>query len=779
MKRKGSAAAILVTAGLAGGLLVAAVPPALGASSSPGFITTFAGGAGRGQTDNVAQHPTSVVAGPGGAVYVGDDGVVREFTSTSSYEHVVAGIGPNGVSRGKGRLATQTAVGQVTGEAVDAAGNLVIASSNNQVQVLAASTGTFYGQAMTAEHMYTIATVSGGFTNNGFPRPGAYGVAIDSSGNVLISNEGESEVVVFAASTGTFYGQAMTAGDIYTIAGTGTSGYNGDGIPALSAELDNPEGLAVDSAGNVLVADALNNTIRVVADSTGTFYGQAMTAGDIYTIAGGSATQAQLNLPSGVAIDQAGNVLIADMSDNQIRVLAATSGTFYGQAMTAGDIYTIAGTGQLGYSRNGVQATEARLYLPQGVATDQAGNVLIADTRNYRVRVIAASTGTFYHRAMTAGDIYTIAGDGYLFFSGDGHPARDAELEDTGTLAVSGSGDVVIGNWAGNRIRVVAGSSGTRFGRALIAGDIYTIAGTRKAGYSGDGGPGTAAELDGPVGVATDSAGNVLIADRDNNRVRVVAATSGTLYGQAMTAGDIYTIAGTGKAGYSGDGGPATSAELSSPGGLTVDAYGNVLISDNGNGRVRVVAATSGTFYGQAMTAGDIYTIAAGLDLGDVGIAGLAVDHSGNVIIPSEFVVEVLAASTGTFYGQAMTAGDIYTIAGNGAAGSWGSGIPATSAGLDGVSSVAVDNAGNVIIVDSGNGHAGVVAAVSGTFYGHAMTAGDIYIIAGTGKGGFYGDGGPGTSARLSYSLTGVAVNGAGDVLIADSGNDRVREVFG
>jgi trimeric autotransporter adhesin len=797
MKRMSPAAAVLVTVSLAGGLLAAAVPPALGASSSPGIITTFAGGAGRGQTDNVAQDPTSVVAGLGGAVYVGDDGVVREFTSTSSYERVAAGIGPNGVSRGKDRLATQTAVGQVTGEAVDAAGNLVVASGVH-IQVLAASTGTFYGQAMTAGHMYTIATVPSGVVP-----PFATGVAIDSDGNVVISNEViysnavDSQVLVFAASTGTFYGQAMTAGQLYTIAGgTYKCGYNGDGIPALSAELCVPTGVAVDSAGNVLVADTDNDRIRVIADSTGTFYGQAMTAGDIYTIAGGGtaglgdggpATEAELTFPEGVAVDTAGNVLIADTGDNRIRAVADSTGTFYGQAMTAGDIYTVAGTGASGYSGNGVPATEAKLDSPEAVATDEAGNVLVADTGNDRVRVLAATSGTFYRRSMTAGDIYTVAGDGSQFFSGDGHPARDAELQDDGTLAVSGSGDVVIGNYYGNRIRVVAGSSGTRFGRAMTARDIYTIAGTGKEGYSGDGGPGSAAELNGPGGVATDSAGNVLIAASHNNRVRVVAAVSGTFYGQAMTAGDIYTIAGDGTKGYAGDGGTATSAELYWPGGLTVDAHGNVLISDNGNDRIRVVAAVSGTFYGQAMTAGDIYTIASGLNLGyrttppargNSGIAGLAVDHSGNVIIPSQFEVKVLAASTGTFYGQAMTAGDIYTIAGTGSSGGWKNGVPATSAGLGGVQSVAVDSAGNVIITDWGNHKVGVLAAASGTFYGQAMTAGDLYDIAGTIDTGFYGDGGPGRSARLT-NPAGVAVNGAGDVLIADSGNDRVREVFG
>jgi hypothetical protein len=157
--------------------------------------------------------------------------------------------------------------------------------------------------------------------------------------------------------------------------------------------------------------------------------------------------------------------------------------------MTAGDIYTVAGTGAGGYVGNGRPATQAKLHVPFALATDQAGNVLIADTFNDRVRVLAAASGTFYGRAMIAGDIYTIAGNGYQFYSGDGHPARDAELGDSGLLAVTRSGDLAIADTGSNRIRVVAGNSGTRFGQAMTAGDIYTIAGNGKAGYT----PGTAA----------------------------------------------------------------------------------------------------------------------------------------------------------------------------------------------------------------------------------------------------------------------------------------------
>ncbi len=157
---------------------------------------------------------------------------------------------------------------------------------------------------------------------------------------------------------------------------------------------------------------------------------------------------------------------------------------------------------------------------------------------------------------------------------------------------------------------MVAASTGTFYGRAMTAGDIYTIAGDGHQGYSGDGGPATSAELGFPTGVAVDSSGNVLINDFNNNAVRVVAASTGTFYGRAMTAGDIYTLAGDGHPGFAGDGGPAAGSQLDDPNGVAVDSAGNVVIADAGNNRVRVVAAGPGTFYGVPMTAGDIYTVA-------------------------------------------------------------------------------------------------------------------------------------------------------------------------
>ena len=394
------------------------------------------------------------------------------------------------------------------------------------------------------------------------------------------------------------------------MAGNGSPGFSGDAGPAAQAELSAPADMALGSQGNLMIADTGHERVRVVAGESGTFFGRAMTAGDIYTVAGtgvggfsgngGPAVHARLDRPTGVALDAAGNVLISDSFNERIRVLAAATGTFYGQAMTTGHIYTIAGTGTQGFSGDGGPATAAELDTPLRATVDAAGNVLVSDSFNERIRVVAAASGTFYGRAMTAGDIYTIAGNGTAGFSGDGGPATAAGLYKPLRVLVDAAGNLVFCDERDNRIRVVAAASGTFYGRAMTAGDIYTIAGTGKRGVSGDGGPATRAEVGEPAGVTLDAAGNLLIATRNGGRIRVVAAASGTFYGQAMTAGDIYTIAGGGTGGL-GDGGPATSGVLQQPGAVVVDDAGYVLICDTADKRIREVSGPAAIAAGTAV----------------------------------------------------------------------------------------------------------------------------------------------------------------------------------
>jgi trimeric autotransporter adhesin len=385
----------------------------------------------------------------------------------------------------------------------------------------------------------------------------------------------------------------------------------------------------------------------------GRFHHQAMSAGDISTIAGGwtgglgdggLAARSELSAPADIALGREGNLVIADTGHVRVRMVAAATGRYYGRAMTAGHIYTIAGKGAAGFSGDGGPAVQARLHRPTGVALDAAGNVLISDSFNERIRVLAAKTGRFYGRAMTEGDIYTIAGNGTQGFSGDGGPATAAELNTPLRTTVDAAGNVLISDSFNQRLRVLAVRTGRFYGRAMTEGDIYAIAGNGSEGFSGDGGPATAAGLYKPLRVTVDAAGNLVFCDERDNRIRVVAAATGTFYGRAMTAGDIYTIAGTGTRGTTGDGGPATRAEVGEPAGVTLDVLGNLLIATRNGGRIRVVPAKTGTFYGRAMTARHIYTIAGGGSggLGDGGPATSAVlrqpgavmlDTAGNVLI--------------------------------------------------------------------------------------------------------------------------------------------------
>ncbi|WP_250279867.1 NHL repeat-containing protein [Frankia sp. Cppng1_Ct_nod] len=335
---------------------------------------------------------------------------------------------------------------------------------------------------------------------------------------------------------------------IGTIAGTATSGFSGDGGPATQAGLTKPDDPVPDAAGNLYIPDTGNNRIRrITADGTITTIagtGKYDFSGD-----GGPATQAHFATPTDVMLDAAGNLYIADTDNNRIR-----------RVTTDGTITTIAGTGIQGFSGDGGPATQAHLAKPTDMALDAAGNLYIADTDNNRIR-----------RITTDGTITTIAGTGtgtgtdIQGFSGDGGPATQAHLTKPGGVVVDAAGNLYIADNGNNRIR-----------RVTADGTITTIAGTGAEGFSGDGGPATQAHLANPGGVVVDAAGNLYIADTDNNRIRRVT-----------TDGTITTIAGTGIQGFSGDGGPATQADLATPNGLGLDMAGNLYISDNSNNRIR------------------------------------------------------------------------------------------------------------------------------------------------------------------------------------------------
>jgi len=421
---------------------------------------------------------------------------------------------------------------------------------------------------------------------------------------------------------------AAAPGDISTIAGTGMPGENGDGIPAVTATVDEPQGIAVDAHGNTLIADTDNNRVRVIAASpanpgyplAGCAATCTWTVGDIYIIAGDGtgyngdgipATSAELNSPTDVAVDAFGNPLIADAGNERIRVVAVstTNPGYPTGRWTVGDIYTVAGNGpgNVHYNGDGMYATDAQLFDPERITVDTDGNPLIADTGNSRVRVVAVSASNPGYQlagctgpcTWSLGNIYTVAGDGTAGYNGDGIPATGAELNAPAGVAVDSAGNVYIADTSNHRVRVVAVSP-TNPGYPIASwtvGDIYTVAGDGIPSYTQDGVPAAAVELDAPQDVAVDLHGNPLIADTDNSRVRVIAlSTSNPGYPLAgcagpcsWTVGDIYTVAGDGTSSYNGDSVVATDAQLNLPGGITVDRHGNLYIADSFNSRVRAV----------------------------------------------------------------------------------------------------------------------------------------------------------------------------------------------
>ena len=329
----------------------------------------------------------------------------------------------------------------------------------------------------------------GGQATNAEIRPG--GVATDAVGNLYIVNNIDS-----ASSTAGVIRKVNTLGIISTIAGVSTWGYSGDGAPATAAKLNNPTGVAFDAVGNLYIADQYNNRIRIVntLGIINTFAGNGSTTanGD-----GGAATAAGLGYPEGIAIDANGNLYFSDRVNNRIRKIS-----------TSGIINTIAGNGVAGYSGDGGQATAATLYRPLDLAIDEEGNLYINDNLNDRIR-----------KVNTLGIITTIVGNGINSYSGDGGQATAATLNFPGGVVVDAASNIYIGDMFNMRIRRMINTSGI----------INTIVGNGTAGYSGDGGQATGAELNYPQEIALDAVGNLYIADAGNARIRKVtnAAASG------------------------------------------------------------------------------------------------------------------------------------------------------------------------------------------------------------------------------------------------------------
>jgi sugar lactone lactonase YvrE len=513
-------------------------------------------------------------------------------------------------------------------------------------------------------------------------------------------------------------------GVITTVAGTGDAGFSGDGGPATAAQLDGPTGIAVDSAApaNLYIADQLNQRVRKV-DTTGTI---STIAGTGFQGSGlpGPATQSDLNDPSGIAVDVAGDVYVADTGNSRV------------QKVSGGNIFPIAGGLGSGYEGDGGPALAAAMRGPTGVALDNAvpPNIYVLDTFNRVVRRVDGVTTI----------ITTVAGNGTFGYSGDGGPGTAAQLA-TAPPGVSGAFSYGVAADDSGRV-LVADIINARV-RQVESGTITTFAGTgRRCCYSLGTGPAALAQLGFPAGMASDGAGGVYVAEQTNNRVRHVDA-----------GGVISTVAGTGVAGSAGDGGPATAAQLNAPFSVARDRNGNLYVADNNNNRVTRVDS-SGVSTTVAGTGAPGFSGDGGPATASQlnGPSGVAVDAAGALVI----------GDTGNHRVRRVdSAGVITTVAGTGAYGFSGDGGPATAAKLSLIYGVAVDTAGGILISDSGNHRVRRVSA-----------DGVISAFAGAGVAGSGGDGGPARSAQLR-SPAGMAVDGAGEVFIADFGAHRVRKV--
>ena len=322
------------------------------------------------------------------------------------------------------------------------------------------------------------------------------------------------------------------------------------------------------------------------------------------------ATSDALGYTGGVAVDPSGDLLLDDQTNDVVSVVANFTGSLIGSTVTAYDIYAVAGTGAYSEGRYNGPATNAEFSSPSSVRVDSSGDIVIADTGNDVVRFIPAVSGTYFGHSMTAGDIYDVAGNGQSGSTGDGGVATSGELDAPGGANFDAAGDIIIADTGNNVIRFVPASSGTYFGVPMTVGDIYTIAGNTTSGYSGDTGPATSAELKSPTSVTLDSSGGLVISDSGNSVVRYVPRTTGAYFGSSLTANDIYTVVGNATQGYSGNSGPATSAELHSVNDAVVDSSGNLFVVDSGNDVIRFVPASTGLYFGQSMLADNIYTIA-------------------------------------------------------------------------------------------------------------------------------------------------------------------------
>lgn len=627
--------------------------------------------------------PWGVATDANGVIYIADQRDNRILKiGTDGKLSILAGDGTPQFSGDNGP-ALQASLNEPRGLKLDGKGGLYVADSGN-FRVRKVDLATL-----------TITTVAG----NGSPqRSGDLGpalqagmypddIAVDSVGNLYIAEFYNNVIRKVSAADQT----------ISAIAGNGIPGFFGDNGAASASILYGPTGISVDAQGAIYFVDYFNAEVRKIDPKTG-FITDFAGNGYLGVLDGVPAINAPLPIPTGTAVEANGNILILNL--------------YYVQRVTVKDgiLHNIGGNTTIGYLGDGV-VTGTEFALPQYIAAAPNGDILVADTYNYRIRRIRGTS------------ITSVAGTTIA----DNIPATTAFLNGPAAVTGSGQGGFLIGDTGNSRIRSVSTSNGI----------ITNIAGTGVSGSS----PGQFAF---PVGLTRDALGNIYVADTDNNRVVLVSP-----------GGKMTVIAGNGQDGYSGDHNSAGLAKLSGPTSVAVDAASNLYIADSGNCVIRMVDPTqtittfAGT--GNCQYAGD------GRAATQAGMSpiALALDTAGNMLVADDLNNRIRKINLSTKV--------ITTVAGVGTAGKLGDNGPATGAQLDTPEDVAVNAAGDIFIADWGNS---LVRMVKG---------GNISTIAGTGNPIFDVESGAGVG--VSLSPIGLAVDTDGTILVADGFNDRVRRL--
>ena len=539
------------------------------------------------------------------------------------------------------------------------------------------------------------------------------GIAVDKKGNVFIAMR-EHNII----------SRIDTKGMMTRYAGSGESGFSGDGGPAIKANFKTPAGLAFDPEGNLYIADRENHRIRKI-DTSGnisTFagIGEAGFSGD-----DGPAVKARLSLPSGVAIDKKGNLYISDRSNDRIRVVDKK-----------GVIRTYAGSGVAGFQGDAGPALKAQLDKPFGIALDEAENLYIADRNNNRVRKVSPE-----------GIITTVAGDGGFFFMGDNGPAYQASVAAPTGVAVDKKGNLYIADRNNNRIRLVD-----------KLGMIRTVAGTGQQDYNGESETARETNLYLPFGLTVDSNDNLLVIDRSHYRIRRIDPKSGK----------VETVAGNGLKLFAGDGGPATGATLSFPHGMFVDKSDNLIFSDKGHYRIRKITPEGiiSTFGGNG-TRGNVGHNIPVLEANVYNITTLVQNPAGDIFMssPSGFVSIIRRVDTkGVVHDYIDTSSERYleSISKSKHKGLVQTGAVAT---ITQFSDIVFDPKGNLFISDRLNHQIRKIDL-----------KGNISTIAGVGDSDYYGDGGPALEAAFR-DPNALASDKQGNIYVAEAANNRIRKI--